>query len=289
VSTVTRGFSVSLLGMRLAVGGDSPAIARVLDRYVLPWLPREAFDAVSADRRVEVRAARDGASLEVLVDGVVTEAAPSLQDVVTRVQRALDDAVVQHQRRVAIVHAGVVAHEGRALLLPGPSRAGKSTLVAELLRRGALYLSDEYALIDPEGRAHPYPRPLLLRGEAGDDALRLATELDSTALQEPIPVGLILGVTYSTDAAIALEPISQGEGLMLLLRNTPQVLADQPWILGPLERAVGEATCYMGHRGDARAAAAAILALASAAPRRDPRRWPLAAVRSTSSAPVEGP
>jgi hypothetical protein len=46
--------------------------------------------------------------------------------------------------------------------------------------------------------------------------------------------------------------MSQAEGVLLLLRNTPQALADQPWILTPLERAVGDAACYAGLRGEAR-------------------------------------
>ena len=45
--------------------------------------------------------------------------------------------------------------------------------------------------------------------------------------------------------------MSQAEGVLLLLRNTPQALADQPWILAPLERAVGDAACYAGLRGEA--------------------------------------
>jgi serine kinase of HPr protein (carbohydrate metabolism regulator) len=61
-------------------------------------------------------------------------------------------------RSALFVHAGVVAWRGRAVLIPGASNAGKSTLVAELVRRGATYYSDEYAAIDAAGRVHPYAR-----------------------------------------------------------------------------------------------------------------------------------
>src|ERR687894_479249 len=50
----------------------------------------------------------------------------------------------------------VVARGGRALVRPGPSLSGKTTLVAALVRSGAAYLSDEFAVLDPEGRVHPY-------------------------------------------------------------------------------------------------------------------------------------
>ena len=49
---------------------------------------------------------------------------------------------------------------GHGIMLPGYSFAGKTTLVAEFVRAGALYYSDEYAVLDRDRFAHPYPRPL---------------------------------------------------------------------------------------------------------------------------------
>ena len=162
-----RGFRVSLFGVHLDVVSDSAAMVEALDRYVMPWLPREPVGAVAADGLVEVRRAGDGDGLEVLVDGAVAGAAPSPLTAIPRVQRALDEMWVRRQADVAVVHGGVVAHDGRAILLPGPTHAGKSTLVAELVRRGAPYFSDEYALIDADGRVHPYPRAAAAAGRVG--------------------------------------------------------------------------------------------------------------------------
>jgi hypothetical protein len=56
------------------------------------------------------------------------------------------------------IHGGVAAHDGRALLLPATSGNGKSTLIAELLKYGWIYLSDEVAPIDPVTcRVFPFP------------------------------------------------------------------------------------------------------------------------------------
>ena len=276
-----RGFRVSLFGVHLAVVGDSAAIVEALDRYVMPWLPREAVGWATADRLVEVRRAGDGGGLEILVDGANAGTAPSPLTAIPQVQRALDEAVVRCQTDVAVVHGGVVAHDGRAILLPGPTHAGKSTLVAELVCRGAPYFSDEYALIDTDGRVHPYPRPLLLRDGSGHDLPRLAAELGGTVAHEPLPAGLIVGVRYAPDASPLLQAMSQAEGVLLLLRNTPQALVDQPWILAPLERVVGDAACYAGLRGEARETAAAILQLASSVTRGDAGQWPSRACCST--------
>ena len=265
----SRGFRVSLFGVHLAVACDSDAVAATLDRYVLPWLPRAALDSGRADRVVEVRQVSPGdAGLEITVDGVVAGVAASPLAAIPHVQRALDDVVVRCQSEVAVVHAGVVAHEGRAIILPAATRAGKSTLVAELVRQGAVYCSDEYALIDAVGRVHPYPRAILLRDESGDDQLpRLASELGGTVADEPARAALIVGVRRVAGAALDLTPTPQSEAVLLLLRNTPQALADAPWILAPIARAVEGTACYVGVRGEAAEAATSILALASSVSR----------------------
>src|SRR5215211_2276681 len=64
--------------------------------------------------------------------------------------------IAQHAPAHIFVHAGVVAHRGHAVLIPGMTFSGKTTLVAELVRAGATYYSDEYAALDEDGLVHPY-------------------------------------------------------------------------------------------------------------------------------------
>jgi hypothetical protein len=64
------------------------------------------------------------------------------------------------------VHAAVVAWRGRGIVLPGLSRAGKSTLALALLLEGAEFLSDEILALDPvRGTAHAFPRAVKIRDE----------------------------------------------------------------------------------------------------------------------------
>ena len=198
-----RGFNVSLFGVRLAIVSDSAAMAEALDRYVLPWLPRAALDGETADRIVEVRCGGDGGGFDVLVDGTVTHAPANPLAAIPPVQRALDEAVVQQQTDIAVVHGGVVGHEGRAILLPGPTGAGKSTLVAELIRQGASYFSDEYALIDSAGRVHPYPRPLLPAERVGRRPTRAGDGHGRDGGARADSAGLILELRYAADAQFA--------------------------------------------------------------------------------------
>ncbi len=78
-------------------------------------------------------------------------------------------SVAAGAERRTFVHAGVVGWRGRAIVIPGRSRSGKTTLVAELVKAGALYLSDEFAVLDGRGRVHPFAKPLSIRGASGCD------------------------------------------------------------------------------------------------------------------------
>jgi len=67
--------------------------------------------------------------------------------------------VAEGARSRVFVHAGVVGWRGGAILLPGRSLAGKSTLVDALIRAGATYYSDEYAVLDAPVERIPSPKP----------------------------------------------------------------------------------------------------------------------------------
>src|SRR5207249_290373 len=75
--------------------------------------------------------------------------------------------IAEAARRKLFVHAGVVGWRGRAILIPNKTFTGKTTLVAEFVRAGATYYSDEFAVLDGQGRVHPFPRPLSLRANGG--------------------------------------------------------------------------------------------------------------------------
>ena len=64
--------------------------------------------------------------------------------------------VAEWTRSLVFIHAGAVGWRGKAIVFPGNSFFGKTTLVAELVRRGAAYLSDEYAILDENGVVHPF-------------------------------------------------------------------------------------------------------------------------------------
>ena len=66
-----------------------------------------------------------------------------------------------------LLHAGVIAHQGRAVLLPALPESGKSTLTAALCARGYRLLSDEFGAVSlANGSVLPLVRPIALKNES---------------------------------------------------------------------------------------------------------------------------
>lgn len=118
------------------------------------------------------------------------------------------------------IHAGVVSVGGNAIAIPGASRSGKSTLVAALVRSGATYHSDEYAVVGPDGLIESYPKPLSLRFGRPDDPGVPVPVAERQIAAEPIRCGLIVLTSYESGARWHPVAVTQGEGALALLHNT---------------------------------------------------------------------
>lgn len=256
---IAYGFEVRALGCIVHAAADCLETYTILERYVFPSIPRLVSTTDESD--IFIRLDRVANQSQLAVDGVVVASASRTISLVPDLIRALDDAVVQRLTTLRAVHAGAVLWGERALLLPGVTHAGKSSLVAELLRRGATYFSDEYALIDSEGRVHPYPRPLLLRNGSPEQFPVLPAECNASIGDTPAPVGWILALEYLPENTWSVAAVSQSEALLLLLRNTPHVLSESPDLVAVFQRAVAGATCFVGRRPDANEAISQILRL----------------------------
>ena len=115
------------------------------------------------------------------------------------------------------VHAGVVAFGERAIVLPGPSFCGKTTLVAECVRAGATYYSDELAVIDRRGLVHPYPKPLSIRVNGFSQTDHDVAMLGGAAGTRAIPVGSIIFSQYRPGASWHPDRLSPGDAVLALL------------------------------------------------------------------------
>ena len=237
-------------------------IRDTLSRYIFPPLLRS--DSVPPTPDIDVHLKQDETGTCILLNEELLVSGIPHQDVALATVKALDEAVVHRLKNFRAVHAGAVLVEGSAVLFPGSTHAGKSTLVAELLRRGASCFSDEYAIIDGNGRVHPYPRPLLLRDGSPQQSLVLPEELNSRFVTAPTPVGWILAIDFVQRGEWNIHQISQSEAMTLLLRNTPHEMAESPQLFDFFLQAVSNVTCFSGRRGDAAQAAEKILQLVAA-------------------------
>ena len=181
---------------------------------------------------------------------------------VPEVLRALESDVQLYvaasARRRLFVHAGVVGWRGRAIVIPGRSMSGKSTLVAALIEAGATYYSDEYAVFDDQGRVHAYPRALSLR----DDSAAGRTDWPTPGLGRadgPLPLGLLAVTRYRPGARWSPRPLSPGRAGIELLTHTVAARRQPARALSVLSRALAGTIALKGARGEAADVADAVI------------------------------
>lgn len=185
-------------------------------------------------------------------------------EVFEAVENRLQLHVAEYAEKRIFVHAGVVGWRGKAIVLPGRSFAGKSTLVAELLRAGATYYSDEYAVLDENGLVHPYPRRLALRQKEKKFPRRCtAEELNSTSGGMALPIGVVALMKYQPGATWQPRLLTPGRAVIEMLNHTVPVRERPVDSLASVQRAITVAKLLKGPRGEAEETAQALLQAAA--------------------------
>jgi hypothetical protein len=180
----------------------------------------------------------------------------------TTVKLLLDDlqlSVALHATDDVFVHAGVVACDGRAIVLPGRSRVGKSSLVEALVRAGATYCSDEYARLTPDGRIAPFARPIQQRGSAGReivDPYRLGAVADG-----PVEPGIVLFTRYVAEAAFAPVVVPPARAALDVFDNTVIAEVDPDRAIEAAAGLARRSVTIRTHRGEVDVTTDAILAM----------------------------
>ena len=155
----------------------------------------------------------------------------------------LNWCISNNAHRYLIIHAAVVALNGRALILPGAPGSGKSTLCAALVANGWRLLSDEMALVSlRDGLLAPVPRPISLKNASIDIIRKLSSkvvlgdivpdtrkgtlshmrppiESVESACEPARPVAVVFP-QYRQEAETLLRPLARGEAAIELARNS---------------------------------------------------------------------
>jgi len=244
-------------GVGIDIELDDGSLARELE----PLLPPRRRDRGGDPPDVRYALRRAGPGRFALVeDDRALGPARGPARAVEALDAALRTAVALRAPERIFVHAGAVAAGGRALVLPGRSSAGKSTLVAALVRRGAVYLSDEYAVLDAAGRVHPYPRAIALRSPGGRVTRIRPDALGGTTATEAHPVGLVAVTRHRPGARWRPRAQTRGTTALALLDNVVAARTRPEEALRCVTAALTDAAGVESDRGEADEAAAALLA-----------------------------
>ena len=250
------GISFISYGVRVGVRVNSPeALDRIAEYFPPGWRPSSSnrverlYSFIAGDDEKQSKVQRFN-----LLYGDIERLARARDPdhVFDAFESDLHRYVAENAPRRTFVHAGVVGWKNRAIIIPGRSYSGKTTLVTELVRAGATYYSDEYAVLDARGRVHPFPRPLSIRGEGEfRGTRRRAEDLGGVTGVKPLQAGLVVVSQYRQGARWRPRRLSSGEGVLALFANTVSARTRPEEALSTFQHVVAEAPIIKGVRGEA--------------------------------------
>lgn len=237
------------LGVRVAIEAPASVWLRRLGQRLAPvWRPTCGR---AAHRRYRIGAGPGQTVWSLQADGTPLGAASEQSTLLDLLQSELELLVATRAPRHVVVHAAVVGWHGQAIVLPGRSRSGKTTLTQALLKRGATYYSDECAVFDTEGQVHPYARPLVVRGSGGRRHRLPAGRLRAPVGIDPLSVGQIVVTHFREAAAWRPNLLSPAQAALELLSCCAAARCRPAAVLRTLSVATARATACKGVRGEA--------------------------------------
>jgi hypothetical protein len=242
---------------------DSAALAAALVAVPLSWQAAATGEVdVLYSLRVNAPDARQRRSSDHLLycDSTLLARARDLGPLLTAFTQHAELLTAYRAQDHLLIHAGVVGWQGRAILIPGRSMTGKTSLVRALVAAGATYYSDEFAVLDQQGQVHPYPVPLSIRGMHGQPARKTPIEaLGGQAGSVPLPVGLVVVTAYQPGARWRPAALSAGEALLALMDNAVAARREPSYSMPILRATIIATTAVQSKRGEAGAVARALL------------------------------
>lgn len=249
-------FAFEAYGVSVSVTADTTDLGNklleVANRAMLGKC--KALDAsyIKAEHEFLVSERQNG-SYELTSVGEYTTPSGGLRETLELFVRILRIKVSQFAKNWVFVHAGVVSWGRKAILIPGNSGSGKTTLVAECVKKGALYFSDEYAVLSPDGLVHPFARALSITNGGrkwSEDGIPVE-RLGGRAATEPAEVGAVVLTKYEPGAKWQPERLTPGNGIIEVILHTIPMTVDADFSLQVLKSALSRAIILKGVRGEA--------------------------------------
>ncbi len=250
------GICIRAYGRRIGIRvNDRSVLEQVLDRLPFGWKPARS-PVVDCLYSVLVSGAKGQSRIRrfnLLYAGATRLARTlDLEEMLTELEANLHSYVATTTERKMFFHAGVVGWRGRAIVVPGDNFSGKTSLVLALMRAGASYYSDEFAVMDGRGLVHPYASPLHIRGRGLGRPERCPVELmDGRVGKKPLPVGLIVVSHYERGARWQPQLLSPSRAALAMLSNAMSARLQPQATMAMLRKVVSQAPVLQGVRGEA--------------------------------------
>ncbi|MEE9296366.1 MAG: hypothetical protein V3W34_15585 [Phycisphaerae bacterium] len=208
-----------------------------------------------------------GRRFAINADGTRRFVVASEKAVLPHIEWAINWQIMLYLPRYYEIHAGVVEYQGQGVIFPAVPGSGKSTLTAGMLRRGWRYLSDEFALIDPETlELHPYPkavclkegsfgvletlglqrreRSAYLKGKKGLVTFVRPEEFGPLAVGSRCPIRHIVFCRHEAGRRPTLQPMSPADAVLRLTRLSFNFQKFRTRGIEILTSVVRQARCY---------------------------------------------
>ena len=210
-------------GVKIRVSAEQPEAFRTIEKILQAILPAGCFEIIEkthVEHHFTLVWGDDG-EFALYLNGKEVPSNHTRADVLRGFETQMRLTVAEYAPERVFVHAGVVGWKDRAIVLPARSFQGKTSLVAELVRRGAVYYSDEYAIFDAEGCVYPFPKTLSIRGEIDEWTQKEypVEAFGGKAGEKKIPVGMILITGFKPDAEWKPLILSAGQGILEMLEH----------------------------------------------------------------------
>src|SRR5216683_3435350 len=249
------GLSFVSHGVRVGIRVNDPtALERVSTHLPPGWKPSRSTIVDQLCSLVVGGSARPGIRrYNLLYWGAGMMARTLDRDEIFQALEALLDLVVATQApRRLFVRAAVAGWNGRAVLICGPPSSGKTTLLEALIRAGATYYSDQYAVLDSRGRVHPYVNSVRPGDAANGQGRKRPVDILAGRIgARPLPIGLIIITQYRRGAHWRPRVLSRGQAMLALLAESIQVRLQPNLALALCRRAAASATTLRGKRAEA--------------------------------------